>query len=226
MMAIGMTHAASSRATTSASPGDERELLERLRAGDRAAFATLVTRHGGSLLRLAMSFVRDRSIAEELVQDTWVSALDHLDGFEGRASLRTWLFHIVANKARTRIVREGRSVPFSALGKQDEGDDPAVSPDRFDERGQWKDPPGLWSEENPERLAHGAETREAIERAIAALPETQRAVITLRDVEGLETEEICNLLGVTVSNQRVLLHRARAKVRQTLEKHLSGTRRC
>jgi RNA polymerase sigma-70 factor (ECF subfamily) len=227
-----MTRAAPSRGTDASIgdehrpvAGDERHLLERLRAGDRAAFGTLVTRHGGALLRLAATFVKDRSIAEEVVQDAWVAALENLDGFEGRASLRTWLFHIVSNKARTRLTRDSRTVPFSAFAGPDEGDDPAVSPDRFDERGMWKDPPGAWSEENPERLAHGKETQAVIEQAIAALPEAQRAVITLRDVEGLGTEEICNLLGVTVSNQRVLLHRARSKVREALEKHMSGAPR-
>ena len=219
-----MSRAAPSRKETDAAATGEGVLLERLRAGDRAAFATLVTRHGGALLRFATTFVKDRSLAEEVVQDAWVAALDDIDGFEGRASLRTWLFHIVANGARTRMARESRSVPFSAFAGPAEGDDPAVNPDRFDERGMWKDPPGPWSEENPERLAHGTETRAAIEQAIAALPEAQRAVITLRDIEGLETDEICNLLGVTVSNQRVLLHRARARVRRALEKHLSGAR--
>lgn len=203
---------------------DERALVDRLRAGDRAAFAELIARHAGALLRLAMTFMKDRHLAEEVVQDTWVAALEHLTTFEGRAPLRTWLFHIVANKARTRLGREGRSTPFSALAGQDEGEEPAVSPDRFSQGGTWKEPPEPWSEENLERLAQGVETRAAIERAIASLPEAQRAVITLRDVEGLETEEICNLLGVTVSNQRVLLHRARSKVRQALEKHMAGAR--
>jgi RNA polymerase sigma-70 factor (ECF subfamily) len=222
-----MGPAAPNRPTNAAATATgEPELLGRLRAGDRAAFAELVARHGGALLRLATTFVKDRSLAEEVVQDAWLAALDDLDGFQGRASLRTWLFHIVANKARTRIVREGRSVPFSALAGPDDGDEGAVSPDRFDHRGMWKEPPGPWSEENPERLAQGTETRAAIEAAIAALPEAQRAVITLRDIEGLETEEICNLLGVTVSNQRVLLHRARTKVRLALERHLAGARRC
>jgi RNA polymerase sigma-70 factor, ECF subfamily len=220
-----MSQAAKNRRASSAAPAaDEHELLERLRAGDRAAFASLVARHGGALLRLAMAFVKDRSLAEEVVQDAWVAALDGIDGFEGRAALRTWLFHIVANKARTRIVREGRSVPFSALGSSDDAGDSAVGPERFDQGGAWKEPPGRWSEENPERLAQGVETRAAIERAIAALPEAQRAVITLRDVEELETDEICNLLGITVSNQRVLLHRARSKVRQALEQFMAGAR--
>ncbi len=205
-------------------PTDEHELVERLRAGDRTAFAAVVTRHAGALLRFATTFVKDRPLAEEVLQDAWVAALEHLDNFEGRSALRTWLFHIVANKARTRLAREGRSTPFSALGAPDDAHEPAVSPDRFDQRGMWKEPPGPWSEENPERLAQGVETRAVIERAIAELPEAQRAVITLRDIEEMETEEICNLLGVTVSNQRVLLHRARSKVRQALEKYMAGVR--
>jgi RNA polymerase sigma-70 factor, ECF subfamily len=213
-----------SPANATARSTDERELVERLRSGDRAAFAALVTRHGGALLRLAATFVKDRSLAEEVVQDAWLAALDNLGSFEGRSSIRTWLFHIVANRARTRIDREGRSVPFSALAYSTDGDDPAVDPDRFDQGGMWREPPGPWSEENPERLAHDAQTRAAIEKAIADLPEAQRAVITLRDIEGLETQEICNLLGVTVSNQRVLLHRARSKVRQALEKYMTGAR--
>lgn len=209
--------------TTALPAADERELLQRLRAGDRQAFTALVVRHGGALLRLATAFVKERSLAEEVVQDAWLSALDHLDRFEGRSSVRTWLFHITANKARTRLAREGRSVPFSALGTPEEGEEPA-GPDRFDQGGMWKEPPGPWSEENPERLAQGAQTRAVIERAIADLPEAQRAVITLRDVEGLEAEEICGLLGVTVSNQRVLLHRARARVRLALESYMAGAR--
>ncbi|HET9553189.1 MAG TPA: sigma-70 family RNA polymerase sigma factor [Anaeromyxobacteraceae bacterium] len=200
---------------------DERALVERLRKGDRAAFAALVARHGGALLRLASTLVRQRALAEEVVQETWLAALEGLDRFEGRSSLRTWLFHILANRARTRAVREGRSVPFSALGDPAD-DEPAVDPDRFTQGGGWREPPGGWGAEDPERLALGAETRAVIEAAIAALPESQRAVITLRDVEGLEAEEICALLGVTVTNQRVLLHRARARVRRALEEHLEA----
>jgi RNA polymerase sigma-70 factor, ECF subfamily len=204
-----------------ATPAEERALLERLRGGDRAAFGALVALHGGALLRLASGIVRNQAIAEEVVQDAWMAALDGLGSFEGRSSLRTWLFHIVANKARTRVVREGRSVPFSAVASEA---DPAVDPARFDQRGMWKAPPSAWSEENPERLAQDVQTRAQLEQAIAALPEAQRAVITLRDIEGLEADEICNLLGVTLSNQRVLLHRARAKVRQALEQYLAGER--
>ena len=193
---------------------DESALLARLRAGESAAFTVLVGRHGGALLRLATTFLKDRSVAEEVVQYTWLAALDGLDAFEGRSSLRTWLFTILANRARNRAVREGRSVPWSALGEAVEG--PAVDPSRFQADGHWVGIHAGWSEEDPERLAAGAETRAAIEAAISALPDGMRAVVTLRDVEGLEAEEICNLLGLTLSNQRVLLHRARCRLRQAL----------
>ncbi len=210
-------------ATRSATePADEHALLARLRVGDREAFSLLVDRHGGALLRLAEGIVRNRATAEEVVQEAWMSALEALDTFEGRSSLRTWLFHIVANKARTRVVKEARSVPFSSLGAEAEGDEAAVDPSRFAKDGMWKDPPGRWSEENPERLAQSAQALRAIQQAITALPEAQRAVITLRDIDGVEPDEICNLLGLTLSNQRVLLHRARAKVRTALESLLSG----
>jgi RNA polymerase sigma-70 factor (ECF subfamily) len=213
---------ASGRRSAAGPEVDERALCERLRAGDRAAFAALVGRHGGSLLRLVSAIVKDRSAAEEVVQDTWLAALDGLDRFEGRSALRTWLFHIAVNKARTRLAREGRSVPFSALARPEDDDD-AVDPARFDEQGAWRELPLPWTEEDPERLAQAAQTRAAIERAIAALPEAQRAVVTLRDLEGLEAEAICGLLGITVTNQRVLLHRARARIREALEVALADT---
>jgi RNA polymerase sigma-70 factor (ECF subfamily) len=207
---------------TLAGPPDESALVARLKVGDRAAFTALVGSHGGALLRLATTFLRDRSVAEEVVQDTWLAALDGLDGFEGRASLRTWLFSILANRARNRAVREGRSLPFSALGEAVEG--PAVDPSRFQPDGHWIETHAGWTEEDPERLAAGAETRAAIEAAIAALPDAMRAVVTLRDVEGLEAEEICNLLGLSLTNQRVLLHRARCRLRQALADLQQGAR--
>ncbi|MCX5732374.1 MAG: sigma-70 family RNA polymerase sigma factor [Deltaproteobacteria bacterium] len=199
-------------------------LLARLRAGDRTAFAMLVKRHAGSLLRVARSLVRDQATAEELVQETWLAVFTGLDAFEGRSSLRTWLFRICVNKARTRFVRDGRTVPFSSLGGPGDGDGAAAESRSFDGEDAWRDPPSTWSEENPERIALGRETRSAIEAAIAGLPESQRAVMTLRDLEGLEAEEICNLLSITVTNQRVLLHRARARVRAALETRLGGAR--
>ncbi|HTP30091.1 MAG TPA: sigma-70 family RNA polymerase sigma factor [Anaeromyxobacteraceae bacterium] len=209
-------------ARSSASGEADAALLSRLRTGDRAAFALLVARHSGSLLRVSLGFVRDHAVAEEVVQETWLGVLTGLSSFEGRSSLRTWLFQILINKARTRFVREGRTVPFSALAKSEQLGDGSVDADRFDEGGAWLEPPFGWTEEDPERLAMGAESLAAIEVAIRELPEAQRAVITLRDVEGLEADEICNVLGITVTNQRVLLHRARAKVRRALENRLGG----
>lgn len=206
------------------SPENDAALVARLRAGDRAAFAALVKRDSGPLLRVARSLVRDPASAEELVQETWLAVLTGLGAFEGRSSLRTWLFRILVNKARTRWTRDGRTVSFSSLAGPGDGDSEAVDPERFDAGGAWRDPPSSWSEEDPERLAMGAETRAAIEDAIGALPANQRAVMTLRDVEGLETDEICNLLSISVTNQRVLLHRARARVRAALEARLGGVR--
>jgi RNA polymerase sigma-70 factor (ECF subfamily) len=158
------------------------------------------------------------------VQETWLALLTGLEGFEGRASLRTWLFRVLVNKARTRLARDRRSVPFSALADEDGRTPEPGDAGPLGEGGAWGDPPAPWAEADPERLAIGAETREAIEAAIRALPPAQRAVLTLRDVEGLETDEICNLLGVTVTNQRVLLHRARARVRDALARQV-GRRR-
>jgi RNA polymerase sigma-70 factor (ECF subfamily) len=202
---------------------DDSELVRRVRAGDRSAFAALVRQHGGALLRFARVFVREDSVAEEVVQDTWMAVLEGLDGFEGRASFKTWLYRILANRARTRATRERRSVPFSAL-TETETDEQALDPERFDAAGMWRDPPAGWTDETPERLALEAETRGVMEAAVAALPSAQRAVLVLRDEDGLETEEICNLLGLTVTNQRVLLHRARTRVRQALEEHMRGGR--
>jgi RNA polymerase sigma-70 factor (ECF subfamily) len=198
---------------------DDAELVRRVLGGDRSAFAGLVRRHGGALLRFARVFVRDEAAAEEVVQDTWMAVLEGLDRFEGRASFKTWLHRIVANKAKTRAVREGRSVPLSALAET-ERDEHAVDPERFDASGHWRDPPARWTDETPERLALAAETRSVVEAAVAALPPAQRAVLVLSDEDGLETEEICNLLGLTVTNQRVLLHRARTRIRQAVEDHM------
>src|SRR5512138_966095 len=202
---------------------DDTELVARIQAGDRSAFAALVRRHGPPLLRFARVFIREPAVAEEVVQETWMAVLEGLAGFEGRASFKTWAYRILANRARTRAIREGRSVPFSALADE-EGDEHAVDPDRFDAGGMWRDPPMGWTDETPERLALAAETRAVMEAAVQALPAAQRAVLVLRDEDGLETEEICNLLGLTVTNQRVLLHRARTRVRQALEEHMRGGR--
>ena len=196
----------------------EGPLLERLLAGDEAAFAGLVASHHASLLRLASTFVSDRAAAEEVVQDTWLAVLTGLRTFERRASLKTWIFRILVNRARTRGARDGRMVTFSALEEPD--GDPEALMHRFSTRGRWTQPPALWPERNPEELLLGDETANCLQDAIAALPPSQRAVVTLRDVHGIEAREVCNILEISETNQRVLLHRARTRVRAALEKHL------
>ena len=203
---------------------DEAQLLRSLRMGDERAFAALVEEYGPTMMRLARLYVRERSVAEEVVQEAWLGVLRGIERFEGRSSLRTWLFRIVTNLAKTRGVREARSIPFSALAGEElvEGA-PSVPPERFrgsDDRwaGHWAAPPVDWARPEDELLS--AETGRVIVRAIGALPEVQRTVITLRDIEGWSSEDVCNALDVTETNQRVMLHRARTKVRHALDDYL------
>jgi RNA polymerase sigma-70 factor, ECF subfamily len=199
------------------------ELLRGLRNGDEATFSQLVRELGPSLLRVALLYVSTRAVAEEVVQETWLGLLRGLDRFEGRSSLKTWLFRILVNTAKTRGEREGRSMPFASLGAEVESDEPAVDPDRFDFGGRWA---GHWSssplrfDDLPEERLLAAETRAVVERAIASLPPSQRAVVSLRDVEGWSSEEVRNVLDVSETNQRVLLHRGRSGVRRALEQYL------
>jgi RNA polymerase sigma-70 factor, ECF subfamily len=201
----------------------EDKLVAALRAGDEAAFATLVERYHGSLVRLARMYVRDRAVAEEVAQETWLAVLNGIDRFEGRSSLKTWLFRILTNRAKTRGERESRSVPFSSIGDPDE---PAVDPDRFRDAGDqypggWREFPQPWEGDPEERLLAG-EARALILDTIDQLPPNQRAVITLRDIEGFDADDVCNVLDVSDTNQRVLLHRARTKVRRALEQYLEA----
>jgi len=198
--------------------GDDGALIARLIAGEASAFGELVDRYHVRMGRMAMGFVADRTVAEEVVQDTWLAVMTGLDGFEGRSSLGTWIYRILANRARTRAVRERRSVPFSAL--ESDGSDDAGLGGRFDEVGHWSAPPRTWEVEDPERLCLRREAMEVLGRALDALPANQRLVVMLRDVEGLDADEVCNILEVTETNQRVLLHRARTKLRSVLEEHL------
>jgi len=198
--------------------------LARLRAGDEAAFRELLRTYGPSMLRVAMMYVSTRAVAEEVVQEAWLGVFAGLDRFEGRSSLKTWIFRILSNTAKTRGEREGRSVPFSSLAGDDEDDEGAVDADRFlgpDHRwaGHWASSPRNPRDVPEERLLAG-EALARIEAAVEALPENQRAVITLRDVDGFDAEDACEILGISEGNQRVLLHRARAKVRTALEGYL------
>lgn len=206
---------------------DDLEQLEALRNGDERAFASLVDRYYGSLLRLAMAYVPSRAVAEEVVQETWVGVLEGLSRFEGRSSLKTWIFRILTNRAKTRGQRERRYEPMGLGGDSgDNLDGPAVDPDRFLKSGyfvdHWVSQPNAWEDKTPERLLLSKETRAQIEKAIEALPPTQRQVITLRDSEEVSSQEVCNILDITETNQRVLLHRARSKVRRTLEPYMEG----
>lgn len=201
----------------------EAEVVSRVLGGDRDAFAELVRRYHGPLLRLARALVRERTIAEEIVQDTWLGVLDGLSGFEGRASLKTWIFRILANRARTRGAREARSVPFSSLAEEAGEEGGGVDPARFDTRGMWQDPPHAWSARTPEEVLRREEGLKVMESVVAGLAEGQRAVLTLRDLEEVGPEETCDLLGITMTNQRVLLHRARTKVREALERYFRGS---
>lgn len=199
---------------------DDAELLARLRTGDEAAFMELVDRYGPLMLRIALSHVPSRAVAEEVVQEAWLGVVQGLDRFEGRSSLKTWILRIVANRARTRGERERRTVPISTL----EPDEPAVEPGRFRPE---SDPryPGGWVaplEEWPEAQLLQAETLDTIRAAIDKLPPRQQEVILLRDVAGWEPEDVNAALELTDGNQRVLLHRARAKVRNELEAYLTG----
>ncbi len=199
------------------------QLVAALRAGNEEAFRSVVREWHGSLLRVAQIFVPSRAVAEEVVQEAWLRVLGALDRFEGRSSLKTWVFRILDNTAKTRAQREGRSLPFTALHDPARVPEAAVDADRFfseaDEHhpGGWSSPP----RELPEERLLAAEARERIADAIESLPPTQRAVISLRDVEGWSSDEVRNALDLSEVNQRVLLHRARSRVRQALEDYLS-----
>ncbi len=204
---------------------DDARLVKALRARDERAFEELMRMYNASLLRVAQIYVASRAVAEEVVQETWIGVFNGIDRFETRSSLKTWIFRILTNIAKTRGQREGRTVPFSALERPDAVPEAAVDSDRFlppdHERwpGHWSSKPDPW----PEERLLAAETRELVDRAIEQLPPAQRAVISLRDVEGWSSEETRNALGVSETNQRVLLHRARSKVRQALEDYLMET---
>jgi RNA polymerase sigma-70 factor, ECF subfamily len=204
---------------------EDRQLLTALRRGDESAFASLLETYHSSLVHVVMTYVRNRAVAEEVVQETWLGVLRGIERFEGRSSLKTWIFRIAANIAKTRAEREGRTVPFSALRANEDANEPAVAAERFldasHERfaGHWAAPPTRWDTIPEERL-QSKETLERIRDAIETLPPAQRAVITLRDIEQWSSDEVCALLDVSEVNQRVLLHRARAKVRAALEQHL------
>lgn len=203
----------------------ELKLLHALRNGDESAFGSLVDRYHTRLLRLARAYVPSNAVAEEVVQETWMGVVEGIHRFEGRSSLKTWIFQILTNRAKTRGKRESRYVSFSeATVPGDEDDDLGLEPERFHKSGalagHWALPPSTWDEQTPERRLLSKEGMALMEKAIHALPANQRQVMILRDIEGIESEEICALLNISQSNQRVLLHRARTKVRSALNDYL------
>jgi RNA polymerase sigma-70 factor (ECF subfamily) len=205
---------------------DERSLIEAIRGGDERAFATLVDEYSPSLLGVAMNHVRSRSVAEEVVQETWVGVIRGLERFQGRSSFRSWIFAILRNTAISRGEREQRTIPMSSLGADSEDEDLGLDPDRFfgpdHDRypGHWALGPTAWP--LPEEGLLAGETKDVIVAAINELPPAQRAVITLRDVEGWDSEEVCNTLEISAGNQRVLLHRARSRVRAAIESYFGA----
>lgn len=206
---------------------DDQALVERLRGGDEGAFAGLVTAWSPTMLRVARGHVSTDASSEEIVQETWMAVIKGLDGFEGRSSLRTWVFRILTNLAKTRGVREARSVPMSSWAPVAD-DGPTVDPDRFQSAGtdfahNWTPvgAPAPWVP-GPEQSAVAGETRRLLAAALAELPDRQRTVVTLRDVQGLTSAEVCAALDLSEANQRVLLHRGRAKLRAVLEDYYRG----
>ena len=214
-------------ATSEVAEVDESELIGSLRAGDEAAFVTLVERYNAGMIRIARMYVRDASLAEEVAQEAWLAVLRGLAGFQARSSLKTWIFHIVLNCARARASREQRSIPFSAAGDAlIEGAEPAVDASRFrgpedPYHGGWVSFPRSWGQA-PEQRVLSSEVRRLIAAGIDQLPPAQREVVVLRDVQGWTAEEVCQVLQVSESNQRVLLHRGRSKLRCALANYLAG----
>ena len=205
---------------------NDAELVAAIRAGDAAAFAELVDRHSPAMVRVALAYVPSRAVAEEVVQETWVAVLRGIDGFAGRSSLKTWIFRILTNLAMKSGARERRSVPFAALAAAEDTGEPAVDPERFLPAdhgrypGHWVIAPARWP--TPEEGLLAGELRAVVVAAIGALPVAQRTVLALRDVEGWAAEEVCAALELSAGNQRVLLHRARSRVRTAIEAHLGA----
>jgi RNA polymerase sigma-70 factor, ECF subfamily len=191
---------------------------------DEAAFHELVEQHYASMKRVARGYVQSDAVAEEVVQDTWLAIVAGIDRFQGRCALTTWMFSILTNKAKTRGQRERRTTPLSCVGEPDPNE-PAMDPDRFQSDddawpGHWATPPRPW--QRPERRLLSLEARDHLRAALDALPERQRLVVTLRDVEGFEADEVCDLLRLSPENQRVLLHRGRTRLRADLESYVEG----
>ena len=199
----------------------DKALVERILAGEEQAFVELVEAHHASMLRLAHAYVSSTSVASEVVQETWMAVLKGLARFEGRAALKTWIFRILTNRAKTRGVKEGRSIPFTAMEPEDR--EPAVDPAQFSRKGSWTEAPSQWEVTTPEDMLERKQAMAALKEALELLPPQQRLVVTMRDVEGLDSKDVCNVLEISETNQRVLLHRGRSKLRRLLDGHLAGS---
>jgi RNA polymerase sigma-70 factor, ECF subfamily len=201
-------------------------LIAKLRRGDERAFDELVNRYHAMLIRIAMGYVANQEVAEEVVQDTWMAVIESLDRFEGRSSLRTWVCGILIHKAKDRGIREKRHTTFSAFESDDDDNDEAVDPFRFqqsgDLAGHWAFPPQPWDDQTPEKLLASKQAVDCMQRAIEALPATLKEVLILRDVEGVEAQEVCEMLNITETNLYVRVHRARERVRVAVETYMSG----
>jgi RNA polymerase sigma-70 factor (ECF subfamily) len=198
--------------------------LAALRAGDERAFRDLFAHSFPMMKRVARAYVASDAVAEEIVQETWMAIVTGIDRFEGRSALGTWIFGILINQARNHSARERRAMPFSCIAPSGT-EEPAVDPDRFQKDddawpGHWATPPRPW--QKPERRLLSLEARDRLKEALAELPERQRLIVVLRDVEGHSAEEVCELLDLSQENQRVLLHRARSRLRAMLEKYLDA----
>ena len=226
--ALGSDALSTARATRLVPKTDD-AFLNRLCAGEEGAFDELVNKHHGALIRMAMGHVADREMAEEVVQDTWMAVIENLNRFEGRSSLRTWIFGILIHKAKDRGIREKRHTTFSAMESYDDDSEEAVDPSRFQQSGEWEGhwafPPQPWDAQTPEKLLASQQSVNAMNQAIEALPVTLKEVLILRDVEGVEVKEVCELLKITETNLYVRLHRARERVRQAVESYLEGNRK-
>ena len=226
---IGHSPSISRRSQTTTSSGlmkSEDTLIARLRHGDEGAFDELVNQQHGTLIRMAMGYVADREVAEEVVQDTWMAVIGSLNRFEGRSSLRTWVCGILIHKAKDRGVREKRHTTFSAFESYDDDNEEAVDPSRFQQSGEWAGhwafPPQPWDDQTPEKLLASQQAVNAMQRAIEALPATLKEVLILRDIEGVEAKEVCEMLKITETNLYVRLHRARERVRAAVETYLES----
>ena len=224
---IGHTSSASRRSTAVKSPcltKAEGALIERLRPGEERAFDELVTQQHGTLIRLAMGYVANREVAEEVVQDTWMAVIQSLNRFEGRSSLRTWICGILIHKAKDRGVREKRHTTFSDLKSYDDDHDEAVDPSHFQQSGEWAGPwtfPSQpWDDRTPETLLVSKQAVDCMQRAIDALPVILKEVLILRDADGVKTQDVCKKLNISETNLYVRLHRARERVREAVESAL------